>query len=166
MWPLKEKHAMQVWVRLWAQGCGADSMPSIPMCTWCYFLVYKHGFSDTCWSHMYILRDPSFLFSFQQKQVLCHLPLPLHEWPIAPWPHVQLVKVWGGFAFKRDQLCEITLHIRPILEMQIFHNMNHLALSFSCWTCFLLVCCWLSVSERKEMPLPIWASLHRNANQG
>lgn len=50
-------------------------------------------FSDSCWSHLYILRDPSFLFSFQQKQVLCHLPLPLHEWPIAPWPHVQLVKV-------------------------------------------------------------------------
>lgn len=32
-------------------------------------------------------------FSFQQKQVLCHLPLPLHEWPIAPRPHIQLVKV-------------------------------------------------------------------------
>lgn len=60
-------------------------------------------FSDTCWSHVDILLNPSFLISLQQKQVLCHLPLPLHEWPIAPWPHVQLVKVWGGFAFKSRQ---------------------------------------------------------------
>lgn len=58
---------MQVWVRLWAQGCGADSMPSIPMCTWCYFLVYKHVFSDSCWSHLYILRDPSFFVFLPAK---------------------------------------------------------------------------------------------------
>lgn len=44
---------------------------------------------------------------FQQKQVLCHLPLPLHEWQVAPWPHVQLVKVWGKLDTKtEDERCE------------------------------------------------------------
>lgn len=33
------------------------------------------------------------LFSLQQKQVLCYLPLSLHEWPIAPRSHVQFVKM-------------------------------------------------------------------------
>lgn len=95
--------------------------------------------------------------SSQQKQILCHVPLPLHEWSIAPRPHFQLVQVWGRFA------CKFLLHTPISVGWGI--NFNDWWLLVSAVKPCLVVCCWLPVPKRKEMPFPIWSALHRNANQ-
>lgn len=92
------------------------------------------------------------LYSLQKRQVLCYLPLSLHEWPIAPWPHVQFVKMrgkipWDGWILKHRG---IVVSLICALQQNIF---------------FFVVCSWLSDAERKKMSLSIWATLHRNANQ-
>lgn len=74
------------------------------------------------------------LFFFQQKQVLRYLPLPVHEWPIAPRPHVQLVEVRSKFASKsrEREISFLSLHLWQIPEMQIFKLCCCLNFFFSC----------------------------------
>lgn len=76
-------------------ACGAFHIPRNEPLTLCLVLLPSFWFCFLAfWSQTHVLINClTVLFSFQQKQVLCHLPLPLHEWPIAPWPYVQLVKM-------------------------------------------------------------------------
>lgn len=134
----------------------------------CYFPVHGTllGKIDQIWNPFglnYIFWLAVF-FSFQQKQVLCHLPLPLHEWPIAPRPHVQLVKMRGKFACKSRQRCALRNELFQSAAVTDAWDANIQLVLLSQLFLFA-VCCWIPVSEREEMPLPIRTALHRNANQ-
>lgn len=104
------------------------------------------------------------LYSLQQRKVLCYLPLSLHEWPIAPWPHVQFVKMRGKIPWDGWILIIDIYILCPWHKAGIVFNMS-LICALQQNVFFFVVCGWLSDAEREKMPFSIWATLHRNANQ-